>query len=96
MMTRLEATQATADLVGIIEGADLPEAAPEAMCEECGALVKLDSEITVTITEMDGSEVYTTVTEAEARALLCQVGLQPPPVLCDKHERVEIEMVRDA
>ena len=97
-MTRQEATQYTADMVGVVDGADIDWQQPlSAPCEECGGMVDLSSPIKVQLIEVaDQSEVFTTMPEAEARQLLAEVGLPPPPVLCDKHERIEFEATLDA
>ena len=60
----------------------------EMPCEECGGLVDLTSVITVQIVNVDGTqEEDRQMTEADARQLLAEAGIQPPPVMCDKHER---------
>ena len=61
-------------------------------CEECGGMVDLSAVITVSLWETDGSHVETQMTEWEARDLLREEGIPPPPVICDKHERIEIVM----
>jgi len=58
-------------------------AATEAPCELCGGMVDLDAIITVRISEADGSESVSEMTEAEAREL---AGDLAPPVMCDQHE----------
>ena len=40
----------------------------------------------------DPEGVFTEMTEFEARSLLHDLGIPRPPVLCDKHERMEIIM----
>ena len=96
-MTRQEVTQMGADNIGVLAGSDLPEAESfQFPCEECGGMVDLSAPIKVTMMEMDGTEVFTTMPEAEARALLAEVGIPPPPVLCDQHERFEFQGTRDA
>ena len=96
-MTRQEATQYTADMVGVVDGADIDWHQPLQMpCEECGGMVDLSTPIKVQLIEVaDQSEVFTTMPEAEARQLLAEVGLLPPPVLCDQHERFEYVATRD-
>ena len=84
--------QALADHVVVFEAADTDFGVPEeAPCAECGGMVKLTSEITVTRAAADGSETTERMTEANARQLLAEVGIPPPPVLCDRHGEVEIE-----
>ena len=59
-------------------------------CEQCGGMVDLEGLITVKLQEADGSVVQTQMPEWEARDLLYDGGLQPPPVICDAHERIAI------
>lgn len=90
-MNRVEAVQATTDGLAILAGAELgPEGITEFPCDDCGATVDLTGVITVKIREANGDESEMDMTEAKARELLCQVGLMPPPVMCDRHERIEI------
>jgi hypothetical protein len=56
-------------------------------------MVDLTSIITVNIVQVDGSESASKMTEADARALITQVGIAPPPVLCDQHVWVENEVM---
>ena len=97
-MTRQEATQYSASMVGVVDGADIDWQQPlQAPCEECGGMVDLSTPIKVQLIEVaDQSEVFTTMPEAKARQLLAVVGLPAPPVLCDKHERIEFEATLDA
>ena len=94
-MTRQEVTQMGADAIGVLPGAETPDYVLLHPCEECGGMVDLSSPIQVHLVEMDGSDVFTTMPEAEARGLLAEVGIPPPPILCDKHERFEFEASRD-
>src|SRR3972149_4792293 len=71
--------------VGVIPGADLDWGQIDLPCAECGEMVDLNTPITVTIVEHDGSEFSKEMTEANARALLASVGLTPPPVRCERH-----------
>lgn len=59
-------------------------------CEECGRLVDLSTLVTVSMNESDGSNVATRMSELEARALLDDLGIPRPPVLCNAHESQEI------
>ena len=96
MMTRLEETQYHVDHVGVLAGAELPEIpTATALCEECGGEVSLDGVITVSIVEMDGSEVFTQMTEGAARVLLGTLGLPQPAVLCSQHEPMEVSTSLD-
>ena len=99
-LTRTGWAQQGADNVGIIPGADLPSfGTTQFPCEECGGMVDLTSPIRVRLIDMvDGeeSETFTTMPEADARALLGEVGLPQPPVMCDKHERFEFEATVNA
>ena len=61
-------------------------------CEECGKMVDLDRLITVSDVDTDGSEVHTTMSEFDARALLDELGIPRPPVLCANEERMDIQM----
>ena len=77
--------------VAVTPEADLDfEQADEFPCTDCGAMVDLTGIITVRTIETDGSEREQQMTEANARVLLANVGLPPPPVLCDKHDPEEI------
>ena len=84
-MNHLDSTQYAMSGVGVIPGADLDWGQIDLPCAECGEMVDLNTPITVTIVEHDGSESSKEMTEANARALLCQVGLAPPPVMCERH-----------
>ena len=69
----------------------------EAPCEECGGMVDLSAVITVvTVNVEDGEEMEERMTEANARQLLAEAGIPPPPVMCDRHERFQIttEIIR--
>ena len=59
-------------------------------CSVCDEMVDMSSPITVTITEADGSETSEEMSEADARVLMVQGGLPPPPVVCDKHTEYKI------
>lgn len=92
-MTRLEETQYAVSGIGVVEGADLDFQQPsEAPCRDCGSMVDLTSDIIVNIQRGDGSEASSTMSEADARALLVQVEMMPPPVLCGPHAWVENPM----
>ena len=80
--------QYMADGVGVLEGAELGFGQPsEFPCEDCGGMVDLTSEITVSITNSEGSvSRQEKMSEADARALLAQLDIPPPPVLCSRHE----------
>ena len=94
-MNRQEATQYQVDGVGVLEGADVAFEQPtEFPCDECGGMVDLTALITVTIIGRDGVESEQRMSESDARALLTQMGLAPPPVLCDQHEPQEITITR--
>jgi len=84
-VNRVEATQRAVDGIGVIVGADIDWGQIDLPCAECGEMVNLNTPITVTIVEHDGSESSKEMTEANARALLAAVGLAPPPVRCDQH-----------
>ena len=89
-MTPTEIVQYQADHIGVLEGADTDFGLPtERPCDECGGLVDLSAEITVKITHPDGSETEECMTEANARQLLAEVGVPPPPVMCDQHGAFE-------
>lgn len=90
-MSRVEATQMTVDGVGVIAGADTEFRQPsEFPCDDCGAMVDLTSIISVVRVEEDGSETQEWMSEADARALLATMEIPPPPVLCDRHDPMEI------
>lgn len=57
---------------------------------DCGTLVNLNSVITVNMMNEDGTMTATEMSEANARALLAEVGLPPPPILCCQHDPEEI------
>ena len=59
-----------------------------ALCEICHNSVSLDTVITVCLVDADGSEVKQPMTEEAARTLIGELGLEQPPVLCDRHERL--------
>ena len=84
----MEATQRAVDGIGVIAGADVDWGQIDLPCGECGEMVNLNTPITVTIVEHDGSESSKEMTEANARALIAAVGLAPPPVRCDRHARL--------
>ena len=56
-----------------------------APCDQCGNLVSLDYEITVSLNEPDGSKVETRMEEWQARDLLDELGVPRPPVICAEH-----------
>ena len=92
-MNRQEETQYQVSGIGVVEGADLDFKQPrEAPCRDCGGMVNLESEITVNIVAADGSESESKMAEADARALVTQVGIAPPPVLCDQHAEYKLAM----
>ncbi len=75
------------DGIGVMRGADINfEQPPEAPCEVCGGMVNLESPIDVTVEQANGSMEVERMTEANARALMAMMGIQPPPVMCDEHE----------
>lgn len=77
----------------MLVGVDIDFAQPlEAPCRDCGKMVDLSSEITFNIVNTDGSESKSRMSEANARALLAQVGIPSPPVLCDQDAWVENEI----
>ncbi len=79
------------DGISIIRGADLDFGQGlSSPCSVCDEMVDMSSPITVKIVEADGSETSETMTEANARVLVMQVGLPPPPVICDKHTEYEL------
>ena len=84
----MEATQRAVDGIGVIAGAGIDWGQIDLPCGECGEMVNLNTPITVTIVEHDGSESSKEMTEANARALIAAVGLAPPRVMCDRHARL--------
>lgn len=93
-MNRQEVTQYQSSGVGVVEGADLDFGQPpEAPCRDCGAMVDLTCEIIVNVIRADGSGAESKMSEANARALLSQVGIGSPPVLCEQHLWTENEVV---
>jgi len=71
-------------------GVDLDFSPPlELPCAECGGMVDLTSPIKVAVTNQDGTETETEMTEANARIFLMQVGITPPIVMCDRHVDLE-------
>ena len=91
-MNRQEVAQYQVAGVGVFAGADIDFGQPsESPCWRCGEPVDLSVMITVNI--VDGDSVTTTeITEANARALLAQVGMGSPDVLCSEHEEVTMEL----
>ena len=86
-MKHREAVQYQADHVGLIKGADTDFGMPiEMACEDCGDTVDLSAEITVQIVNVP--EAAERMTEANARQLLAELGVAPPPVMCERHEEV--------
>ena len=86
-MNHHEAVQYGANGVTVLEGANIDFGQPtEFPCDECGAMVDLGSIINVAMHNKDGTITEQQMTEANARALLAQVGLPPPPVMCDQHD----------
>ena len=84
-MKHQEAVQYQADHVGLIKGTDTDFGMPlEMACEDCGDTVDLSAEITVQIVNAGVSAER--MTEANARQLLQEVGVAPPPVMCERHE----------
>lgn len=98
-MNGREATQYGAAHAGVLKGTDTDFHMPlEAACEECGGAVDLSSQITVCIVAMDGSEAESHMTEANARQLLLEMGVLPPPVMCVRHDPnsfLPVEFTRD-
>ena len=85
-MKHQAAVQYQADHIGLAEGADTDFGMPlEVACEDCGGMVDLSAEITV---QISGSESERRLTEANARQLLQEVGIAPPPIMCERHEEV--------
>ncbi len=85
-MTHQEDVQETVDGIGVVKGADLDFGQNVQLpCSACDALVDMSSSIIVKITDVGGTESSQEMTEADARVLICSVGLPPPPVLCDQH-----------
>ena len=90
-MNHREVTQYQADHVGVIQGADIDFHVPsELPCSECEGMVDLSAEITVSVTERDGTQSETRMTEANARQLIGGMGILPPPVMCDRHGEIEV------
>ena len=84
-MNRLQVTQYGVDNIGVLAGADLDFAQPdEQPCAECGGPVDLSALIVVRV-----GEDTKVMSEADARALLATLGIEPPIVLCDQHEPEE-------
>ena len=77
--------------VGIVKGADTDFGMDDHQpCHICGELVDLTTPITFIVQdEPTGHTVTETMTEANARQLMLQVGVIPPPVTCNKHEEPE-------
>ncbi|KKL66634.1 hypothetical protein LCGC14_2142990 [marine sediment metagenome] len=93
-MNRHEETQYAVSGIGVIEGADMDFKQPhESPCRDCGGMVDLTSEITFSVQNVDGPESESKMTEANARALLMMMGMDPPPVLCSQHYWVENPLV---
>ena len=90
-MNLTEATQMQANGVGVLQGTDLDFEQPlEFPCDDCGEMVDLSRMITVSVVGPDGvTTEQQEMTEANARVLLAQVGLPPPPVLCSRHDDLE-------
>lgn len=73
--------------------ADLNFAQPlKSPCRDCGVLVDLNSIITVKVINEDGMETETEMTEANARVLIAQAGIDPPPVVCFKHDEITLDI----
>ena len=84
-MNHLEIVQYHADHVALIEGVDVDFGMPVGVaCEECGSMVDLSTQITVRF--MSPAVPAEHMTEANARQLLLEVGVLPPPVMCGRHE----------
>lgn len=78
--------------VGLLPGVSVDfEQGHISACSVCNAPVDLDSMIIVNIVQPDGSEAKSEMTEANARVLLMQVGLTPPPVECGRHATIILE-----
>ena len=94
---RVEETQEGIYQIQVLPGVSLDfEGLPEAPCEVCGGMVRLDSLITVRIADVDGgNETEQLMTEADARQLLAEAGIPLPPVMCDRHEQYMITTERD-
>ncbi len=87
-MKHLEIVQYHADHVALIAGTDVDFGMPVGVaCEECGSMVDLSTEINVPF--VVGLE-REHMTEANARQLLLEVGIVPPPVMCSRHEGTEV------
>jgi hypothetical protein len=90
-VNRVQAVQYQVSGVGVLQGADTEyDGVLEAPCVDCGEVVDLQSAITLRIVEADGSESEQVVSEAAARALLHAVDLPPPPVMCGRHETIDM------
>ena len=86
-MKRIEAMQYSVNGIGVLAGTDIDFQQPtEFPCNECGGIVDLTSPITVRIVNMDGTETEQIVTEADARALLSNTSIPPPPIMCNQHD----------
>ena len=90
-MNRQEVIQYQLSGIEVVEGADLAFGeSSEGPCRDCGKPVDLGSTVSVNVINGDKTTV-TELTEANARALLSQVGMGAPPVLCSQHEEVTLE-----
>ena len=86
-MKQREAVQHGVSGIGVLKGADIAFEQPtEFPCDECGGMVDLSSPITVRVVNMDGTETEQIVTEADARALLSNTSIPPPPIMCNRHD----------
>ena len=76
------------DHIAVLPGADLDFGMTTEMpCEECGGLVDLTALINVSTHDIEtGEDTVQVMSEANARQLLAEAGLQPPPVMCNRHE----------
>ena len=87
-MTRQDVTQDQMNNVAVLPGADIDFGLSlERPCEECGGLVDLSGLINVSTHDIEtGEDTLQVMSEADARQLLAEAGIQPPPVMCDRHE----------
>ena len=83
-MARHEETEYLASAIGILSGADIDfDVAPEEPCLYCKTPVNLDTPVSfIFIDEATQHQEMKMIPERDARQLLAQCGLEPPPVLC--------------
>ena len=83
-MNHGEVVQYAVDHLGLLKGADTNFGVPDELpCVSCGGMVDLSALITMRVIDIDGADSEETMTEANARQLMAEMGVVPPVVFCE-------------